>query len=211
MSKVTQGCAGLFSKAARVASDQTSSLAPGIALPHVTLPTTEASGPLGVGGRTLEEALQPFGGGAASAAAATPSERTRRPGCCQTAMIAALHFPHSIQSKHLSCLGLLPLQGGRVEVGAPTGRWSMVVVYRGKHDPLCLTYLAALQQLMPEFEELSCDVVAVSADTRGKACSFVRRQPPLPPAGGGVAAAPFPPDGSAVALLPTFRACHSQP
>lgn len=29
------------------------------------------------------------------------------------------------------------------------------------------------QHLMPEFEELSCDVVAVSADSRGKACSFV--------------------------------------
>lgn len=37
------------------------------------------------------------------------------------------------------------LQGGRVEVGAPTGRWQMVVVYRGKHDPLDITYLAALQ------------------------------------------------------------------
>ena len=37
------------------------------------------------------------------------------------------------------------MQGGRVEVGAPTGRWQMVVVYRGKHDPLCITYLAALQ------------------------------------------------------------------
>lgn len=36
-------------------------------------------------------------------------------------------------------------QGGRVEVGAPTGRWQLVVVYRGKHDPLCVTYLAALQ------------------------------------------------------------------
>jgi hypothetical protein len=30
-----------------------------------------------------------------------------------------------------------------------------------------------LQHLMPEFEEMNCDVVAVSADTRGKACSFV--------------------------------------
>ena len=113
-------------------------------------------------------------------------------------------------------------QGGRVEVGAPTGRWQLVVTYRGRHDPLCVTYLAALQvrvcgwegawfwveggcseaegcaralvllaeplparthslpspadptppprpraptctqHLMPEFEELSCDVVAVS-------------------------------------------------
>lgn len=29
--------------------------------------------------------------------------------------------------------------------------------------------------MMPEFEGLSCDVVAVSGDTRGKACSFVSR------------------------------------
>ena len=36
-------------------------------------------------------------------------------------------------------------QGGRVEIGAPTGRWQLVVVYRGKHDPVCVTYLAALQ------------------------------------------------------------------
>ena len=32
-----------------------------------------------------------------------------------------------------------------MEVGAPPGRWQLVVVYRGKHDPLCVTYLAALQ------------------------------------------------------------------
>ena len=31
-----------------------------------------------------------------------------------------------------------------------------------------------LQHLYPEFEELGVDIAAVSADTRGKACSFVR-------------------------------------
>lgn len=60
-----------------------------------------------------------------------------------------------------------------MEIGAPSGRWQLIVAYRGKHDPLDLTYLAALQHLMPEFEELSVDVVAVSADTRSKACAFV--------------------------------------
>lgn len=64
-------------------------------------------------------------------------------------------------------------EGGRIEIGAPTGRWQMIVTYRGRHDPLDLTYLAALQHLMPEFEELNVDVVVVSADTRNKACSFV--------------------------------------
>lgn len=32
-----------------------------------------------------------------------------------------------------------------MELGAPTGRWQAVIVYRGQHDPLDLTYLAALQ------------------------------------------------------------------
>jgi hypothetical protein len=39
MSKVVQGCAGMFSKAAPAAD--VTKLKPGIALPHVTLPTTE--------------------------------------------------------------------------------------------------------------------------------------------------------------------------
>lgn len=30
-----------------------------------------------------------------------------------------------------------------------------------------------MQHLYPEFEELGVDISAVSADTRGKACSFV--------------------------------------
>lgn len=64
-------------------------------------------------------------------------------------------------------------EGGRIEIGAPTGRWQLISVYRGRHDPLDLTYLAALQHLMPEFEDLNVDVVAVSADTRNRACSFV--------------------------------------
>lgn len=27
-------------------------------------------------------------------------------------------------------------QGGKLQIGAPTGNWLMVVVYRGKHDPV---------------------------------------------------------------------------
>ena len=28
-------------------------------------------------------------------------------------------------------------QGGKLQIGAPHGNWQMVVVYRGKHDPVC--------------------------------------------------------------------------
>eukprot|EP00887_Chlorella_sp_A99_P005179 scaffold1.g5179.t1 len=58
-------------------------------------------------------------------------------------------------------------EGGRVELGAPTGRWQMIVVYRGKHDPLCVTYLAALQ-----VDDLRGAVLAVSPDTRAGRIGF---------------------------------------
>ena len=28
------------------------------------------------------------------------------------------------------------VQGGKLQIGAPHGNWQMVVVYRGKHDPV---------------------------------------------------------------------------
>ena len=31
---------------------------------------------------------------------------------------------------------LCAAQGGLMELGAPTGRWNMIVIYRGKHCPV---------------------------------------------------------------------------
>ena len=31
---------------------------------------------------------------------------------------------------------LRAVQGGLMELGAPTGRWNMIVIYRGKHCPV---------------------------------------------------------------------------
>lgn len=49
--------------------------------------------------------------------------------------------------------------------------WLMMVVYRGKHCPLCTMYLSTLNELLPQFNELGVDVVAVSADPEEKALS----------------------------------------
>lgn len=59
-------------------------------------------------------------------------------------------------------------------VGAPTGRWTMLVVYRGKHDPVSRNYLVALQQILGDLEELGVELLAVSADPRERAEAFVR-------------------------------------
>ncbi len=61
-----------------------------------------------------------------------------------------------------------------MEIGAPTGQWQMIVVYRGKHCPVSRNYLASLQQVMGELDELGVEVIAVSSDGRERAESFVR-------------------------------------
>lgn len=61
--------------------------------------------------------------------------------------------------------------GDMVEIGKPQhGRdWQMVVVYRGKHCPLCAKYLSQLESLRQQFFELNIDIIAVSGDPKEKA------------------------------------------
>lgn len=61
--------------------------------------------------------------------------------------------------------------GGKVVLGDPSGpnAWQLVVVYRGKHCPLCTEYLLELNAVLPELKTLNVDVVAVSVDPEDKA------------------------------------------
>lgn len=63
------------------------------------------------------------------------------------------------------------LGGGSLTLGQPEANfdWKLVVVYRGKHCPLCTSYLKTLNELLPSFHELGVDVVAVSADSEARA------------------------------------------
>ena len=67
----------------------------------------------------------------------------------------------------------IDLQGGVIEVGAPTGKWQLIVVYRGKHCPVSRNYLASLQQIIYELDDLGVEVLALTADGREKAEAFV--------------------------------------
>lgn len=57
--------------------------------------------------------------------------------------------------------------GGRVELGEPQGGkdWQIVVVYRGRHCPLCTGYLNTLEGSKQKFYDLGIDIVAVSGDS----------------------------------------------
>ena len=64
------------------------------------------------------------------------------------------------------------LDGAKVALGQPNperGDWQLVVVYRGKHCPICKTYLTELNGLLDDFAAINVDVIAVSADPKDKA------------------------------------------
>jgi peroxiredoxin len=70
----------------------------------------------------------------------------------------------------------LPKVGGGNAVLGGEGRWQMVVVYRGKHCPLCRRYLKALDDLLEDFRSIGTEVVAVSGDPKDKAESEVTEE-----------------------------------
>jgi peroxiredoxin len=48
-------------------------------------------------------------------------------------------------------------------------RWQLVVIYRGKHCPICAKYLATLKDLQSDFGDQNVDVFAISGDGIDKA------------------------------------------
>ena len=54
------------------------------------------------------------------------------------------------------------LEGGK-------GRWTLLVIYRGKHCGRCKPYLNKLEGMKAAWEEAGFDILVVSADTREKA------------------------------------------
>jgi peroxiredoxin len=72
-------------------------------------------------------------------------------------------------------LTLPKVGGGDIALGGE-GRWQMVVVYRGKHCPLCRRYLKTLDDLLEDFRSIGTEVVAVSGDPKEKAESEVSEE-----------------------------------
>lgn len=64
--------------------------------------------------------------------------------------------------------------------------WRVVVVYRGKHCPVCTRYLTELNAFVPALSELGIDLVAVSADTLEKANTHMLEVEPVYPVAYGL-------------------------
>lgn len=62
------------------------------------------------------------------------------------------------------------LDGDTIDISKPTGGadWQMVVVYRGRHCPLCTKYLNNIAQYRERLTDIGIDVAAVSADSKAQ-------------------------------------------
>jgi len=58
--------------------------------------------------------------------------------------------------------------GGELTFGGTKDRWSLLVVYRGKHCPRCKRYLNKFNEMLTDWTDIM-DVMVVSADTAEKA------------------------------------------
>lgn len=65
-------------------------------------------------------------------------------------------------------IGWNAVSGDRLVPSNGSG-WRLLVVYRGKHCPLCKTYLNTLNEMVGEFQAASIAVFTVSADGKEKA------------------------------------------
>lgn len=75
--------------------------------------------------------------------------------------------------------------GGDLTLGAASGGhdWQMVIVYRGKHCPLCVKYFKQLEGMQQAFKSNGIDIVAVSADPEEKAKAFIEETGTTVPVG----------------------------
>jgi peroxiredoxin len=60
------------------------------------------------------------------------------------------------------------VSGDRIDPAHATG-WRALIVYRGKHCPLCKTSLNTLNEMLEEFRAANVAVAAISADGKEKA------------------------------------------
>lgn len=61
------------------------------------------------------------------------------------------------------------VQGDPVSLGGARERWTLLVVYRGRHCGRCKPYPGKLDAMKADWEAAGFDIVAVSADTEAKA------------------------------------------
>lgn len=86
---------------------------------------------------------------------------------------------------------VLRLGGGTLRLGEASDGydWQMIVVYRGKHCPICTRYLLEINEVVTPLKDLRIEIVAVSADSETRAADQIAEVNPGYPVGYGLTVA----------------------
>ena len=70
----------------------------------------------------------------------------------------------------------LPLTGGGEVQLNKNDSWRLIVVYRGKHCPICKTYLGGLNGMLDDLAAAAIEVLAISGDPKEKAVTEAEKE-----------------------------------
>ena len=59
--------------------------------------------------------------------------------------------------------------GDQLKIGGSSGKWELIIIYRGKHCGRCKKYLNSLEEMQTAWNDAGFNIIAVSADSREKA------------------------------------------
>lgn len=96
-----------------------------------------------------------------------------------------MHVNKPMPGAAFQSINVPQLGGGTLDLGARSSadHWKLVVVYRGRHCPICTRYVGQLSALLPELAALNIDVAAVSADSAARASQHMAEIAPKFPVG----------------------------
>ncbi|MBU2993043.1 redoxin domain-containing protein [Octadecabacter sp. 1_MG-2023] len=77
--------------------------------------------------------------------------------------------PKPVAGSILAPMSFPKLGGGELSVGGKNDKWTLFIVYRGKHCGRCKKYLKILNDMRGDWADAGFDVAVVSADTEAKA------------------------------------------
>ena len=64
------------------------------------------------------------------------------------------------------------INGNSIRLSEETSNWTLLIVYRGLHCPICKDYAAKFENKLPKLEDINTQLIFISADPKDKATKF---------------------------------------
>ena len=67
------------------------------------------------------------------------------------------------------------INGNSIRLSEETSNWTLLIVYRGLHCPICRGYAAKFENKLPKLQDINTRLIIISADPGDKAAKFAEK------------------------------------